>query len=37
KKILRLMDALDELEDVQEVISNFDIPEEILMKVSHVR
>ncbi len=30
KKILKLLDALDELDDVQSVISNFDIPEEIM-------
>lgn len=30
KKILKLLDALDDLDDVQSVISNFDIPEEIL-------
>ena len=30
KKILRIMDALEEQDDVQDVYSNFDIPEEIL-------
>ncbi len=30
KKILRLIDALEENDDVQEVYSNFDIPDEIL-------
>jgi transcriptional/translational regulatory protein YebC/TACO1 len=30
KKILRIMDALEEHDDVQDVYSNFDIPEEIL-------
>lgn len=30
KKVLRLMDALEEQDDVQEVYSNFDIPDEIL-------
>ena len=33
KKVLRLIDALDDLEDVQQVIANFEIPEEILQKV----
>lgn len=33
KKILRLMDALDEDEDVSEVSANFDISEEIMEKV----
>lgn len=30
KRVLKLLDALDELDDVQSVISNFDIPEEVL-------
>jgi YebC/PmpR family DNA-binding regulatory protein len=30
KKILRLMDALEESDDVQDVYSNFDIPERVL-------
>jgi YebC/PmpR family DNA-binding regulatory protein len=30
KKILRIMDALEDHDDVQDVYSNFDIPEEIL-------
>ncbi len=30
KKVLRIMDALEEHDDVQDVYSNFDIPEEIL-------
>jgi transcriptional/translational regulatory protein YebC/TACO1 len=30
KKILRLMDAIDDHDDVQNVYANFDIPEEIL-------
>ncbi len=30
KKVLKLMDALEEHDDVQEVYSNFDIPDEIL-------
>ncbi|SHK51049.1 YebC/PmpR family DNA-binding transcriptional regulator [Thermocrinis minervae] len=33
KKLLKLMEALDELDDVQKVISNFDVPEEILKQV----
>ena len=34
KKILKLMDALEEDEDVSNVSSNFDIPEEILEEVA---
>ena len=34
KKLLRLMDALDENDDVQDVYSNFDIPEGILEAVA---
>ena len=34
KKILRLMDALEENDDVQDVYSNFDIPERVLEAVS---
>lgn len=34
KSILKLMDALEELDDVVAVHSNFDIPEEILAEVS---
>ncbi len=33
KKVIRLIEALDDLEDVQQVIANFDIPEEIMQKV----
>lgn len=33
EQILKLMDALDELEDVAEVSSNFDIPDNILSKI----
>src|ERR687896_2585045 len=33
KKILRLMDALEENDDVQDVFSNFDIPERVLEAV----
>jgi transcriptional/translational regulatory protein YebC/TACO1 len=29
-KVLRLVDALEDLEDVQSVYGNFDIPDEIL-------
>jgi len=32
-KVLRLVDALEDLEDVQEVYANFDIPNELLAKV----
>jgi YebC/PmpR family DNA-binding regulatory protein len=34
KQVLRLLDALDECDDVQNVYSNFDIPEEILVAVA---
>ena len=34
KKLLRLMDALDENDDVQAVYANFDIPEGILEAVA---
>jgi YebC/PmpR family DNA-binding regulatory protein len=34
RKILRLMDALEENDDVQEVYSNFDIPEAVLEAVA---
>jgi YebC/PmpR family DNA-binding regulatory protein len=34
KKILRLMDALEEDDDVQDVFSNFDIPERVLETVA---
>jgi YebC/PmpR family DNA-binding regulatory protein len=33
KKVLRLMDALDDHDDVQNVYANFDIPDEILQAV----
>lgn len=33
RKVLKLIDALDDLEDVQQVISNFEIPEEILLQL----
>jgi YebC/PmpR family DNA-binding regulatory protein len=32
RKVLRLIEALDDLEDVQQVIANFEIPEEVLQK-----
>jgi YebC/PmpR family DNA-binding regulatory protein len=34
KKILRIMDALEEHDDVQDVYSNFDIPDDILTAIS---
>ena len=34
KKILRLMDLLEEHDDVQDVYSNFDIPERVLEAVA---
>jgi YebC/PmpR family DNA-binding regulatory protein len=34
KKILRIMDALEDHDDVQDVYSNFDIPDEILTGIS---
>jgi YebC/PmpR family DNA-binding regulatory protein len=34
KKVLRLMDALEEADDVQEVHANFDIPERVLEAVA---
>jgi transcriptional/translational regulatory protein YebC/TACO1 len=33
KKVLRLVDALDEHDDVQDVYGNFDIPDEILESI----
>jgi YebC/PmpR family DNA-binding regulatory protein len=33
KKVLRLIDALDEHDDIQDVYANFDIPDEILQLV----
>lgn len=32
-KVLRLIEALEDLDDVQAVYSNFDIPEEVLAQV----
>ena len=34
RTIMRLMDALEELDDVANVTSNFDIPETILENIS---
>ena len=34
KKVLRLIDQLEENDDVQEVYSNFDIPERVLEAVA---
>ncbi len=34
KKILRLMDALQDADDVQEVFANFDIPDQILEEIA---
>jgi YebC/PmpR family DNA-binding regulatory protein len=34
KKVLRLVDALEDYEDVQEVYANFDIPDEVLAEIS---
>ena len=34
KKVLRLMDALEENDDVQDVHANFDIPERVLEAVA---
>ena len=33
KKVLRLIDALDEHDDIQDVYANFDIPDEILQQI----
>ena len=30
RKVLQLIDALEDLEDVQNVYANFDIPEEVM-------
>jgi transcriptional/translational regulatory protein YebC/TACO1 len=34
RKVLRLMDALEENDDVQDVFANFDIPERMLESVA---
>ncbi|MGH2528361.1 MAG: YebC/PmpR family DNA-binding transcriptional regulator, partial [Actinomycetota bacterium] len=33
RQVLALLDALEELDDVQNVSANFDIPEEVLAQV----
>jgi YebC/PmpR family DNA-binding regulatory protein len=33
-RVLRLLDALEDLDDVQEVFANFDIPDEVMAEVS---
>ena len=33
-QMLKLMDALEEMEDIQNIYANFDISEEIMEKVS---
>ena len=33
KKVLRLIDALEDHDDVQDVYANFDIPDEILTEL----
>jgi transcriptional/translational regulatory protein YebC/TACO1 len=33
RKVLRVMDALEDHDDVQDVFSNFDIPESVLESV----
>jgi transcriptional/translational regulatory protein YebC/TACO1 len=33
-KVLRLLDALEDLDDTQDVYSNFDIPDDIMAEVS---
>ena len=37
KKVLRLIDALEESDDVQDVYANFDIPERVLEAVASWR
>jgi transcriptional/translational regulatory protein YebC/TACO1 len=34
KKVVRLIDALEESDDVQDVFANFDIPEQVLEAVA---
>ncbi len=34
KKVLKLIEALEELDDVQQVIANFDVPESVLKELS---
>jgi transcriptional/translational regulatory protein YebC/TACO1 len=33
RQVLRIVDALDDLDDVQAVYANFDIPEDVLADV----
>ena len=33
KTVLELIDALEDLDDVQDVYANFDIPDDVLQKV----
>jgi transcriptional/translational regulatory protein YebC/TACO1 len=33
KQVLRLIDALDDHDDVQEVYANFDVPDEVMAAV----
>jgi transcriptional/translational regulatory protein YebC/TACO1 len=33
EQVLRLMDALEDLDDVQAVFANFDIPDEVMQQV----
>ena len=35
RRIVRLMDELEELDDVQDVYANFDIPEQVLEEVAN--
>jgi transcriptional/translational regulatory protein YebC/TACO1 len=34
KKVLRLVEALEDLDDVHDVYANFDIPDEVLEEVA---
>ncbi len=34
RKVVRLIDALEDLDDVQDVYANFDIPEQVLEAVA---
>jgi transcriptional/translational regulatory protein YebC/TACO1 len=34
KRLLALIDALEELDDVQDVFANFDIPDEVLASIA---
>jgi transcriptional/translational regulatory protein YebC/TACO1 len=36
KQVLRLIDALDDLDDVQQVSANFDIPDSLLQELEAV-